>query len=102
MKANIHPKWYPSARVTCSCGNTFTTGSTKEEIRVGVCNKCHPFFTGQQKYVDAAGQVEKFQKKQQVAQTKAAFVAKQKAKKHKETIELQEGPKTLREMLLGK
>lgn len=102
MKANIHPQWYPNARVTCACGNTFTVGSTKQEIRVEICNKCHPFFTGQLKYVDTAGQVEKFQKKQAVGQARAAILAAKKAKKLEKLVEEKEGPKSLKEMLMGK
>lgn len=102
MKANLHPQWYPQARVTCACGNTFTVGSTKEEIRVQICNKCHPFYTGQMKFVDTAGQVERFQKKQAVGQEKAKILAAKKAKKVQHEKAVQEGPKTLREMLLGK
>lgn len=102
MKTDIHPTWYPQARVTCACGNTFTIGSTKEKIRVEICNKCHPFFTGQMKYVDTAGQVERFQKKQQIGKDKAADLAAKKTKKQKQEIEKKEGPKTLKEMLLGK
>ncbi len=101
MKDKIHPKWYPSARVTCSCGNTFTVGSTKEKIRVEVCSKCHPFFTGQQKYVDTAGRVERFQQKQKKAIEKAGLLAKKKAKKQERKTQQEEGPKTLREMLMG-
>ena len=101
MKANIHPTWYPNAQATCACGNTFTVGSTKPEIRVEICNKCHPFFTGQMKYVDTAGQVDKFQKKQAVGQAKAADLAKKKAKKKEQQVEEKEGPKSLKEMLLG-
>ncbi len=63
MKANIHPVWYPDARVICACGNTFTTGSTKTEIRVEICSKCHPFFSGKKKIIDSAGRVDKFMKK---------------------------------------
>ncbi len=63
MKANIHPQFNTEAKVSCACGNTFTTGSTLAEIRVDICSKCHPFFTGQQKFVDTLGQVDKFQKK---------------------------------------
>ncbi len=62
MKKDIHPK-YVDATVTCGCGETFVTRSTKEKIAVEVCGKCHPFYTGKQKYVDAAGRIEKFQKK---------------------------------------
>ena len=64
MRADIHPTYFPDAKVTCaSCGKTWTTGSTKKEIRVDICSNCHPFFTGKQKLVDTAGRVEKFRKK---------------------------------------
>nr|HDN00709.1 50S ribosomal protein L31 [Deltaproteobacteria bacterium] len=59
MKENIHPKYY-KAKVRCACGNEFEIGSTKKEIKVEICSKCHPFFTGKQKLVDTAGRVEKF------------------------------------------
>ncbi len=62
MKKDIHPE-YVQATVTCGCGETFVTRSTKEKIVVEVCGKCHPFYTGKQKYVDSAGRIEKFQKK---------------------------------------
>jgi len=62
MKKDIHPE-YQEAIVTCACGNTFKTRSTKKEIRVEICSQCHPFFTGKQKLVDSAGRVEKFRKK---------------------------------------
>lgn len=60
MKAEIHPKYYTDAKVTCSCGNAFTVGSTQKEIHVEICSACHPFFTGNEKIIDAAGRVEKF------------------------------------------
>ncbi|MGA9350218.1 MAG: 50S ribosomal protein L31 [Anaerolineae bacterium] len=60
MKKDIHPEYYPDAKVICSCGNTFTVGSTKKMIRTDVCSACHPFFTGEQRLVDAGGQVERF------------------------------------------
>jgi large subunit ribosomal protein L31 len=62
MKKGIHPE-YVEATVHCACGNTFTTRSTKKEIRVEICSQCHPFFTGKQKVVDTAKRVEKFKKK---------------------------------------
>jgi large subunit ribosomal protein L31 len=62
MKADTHPQ-YHLAKAHCVCGNEFTVGSTVESIRVEVCNKCHPFFTGTQNIVDTAGQVERFQKR---------------------------------------
>jgi len=63
MKAKIHPKYYDNAKVTCLCGNTFTTGSTKQELKVEVCSKCHPFYTGKQRIVDTMGRVERFKKR---------------------------------------
>jgi large subunit ribosomal protein L31 len=69
MKQGIHPTYYPDARVTCACGNTWTTGSTKKEIRIEICSKCHPFFSGEQaRIVDIEGQVDRFYKKLQVRQ----------------------------------
>ena len=62
MKKDIHPT-YHQCTVTCGCGNSFVTGSTREKITVEICSACHPFFTGTQKFVDTAGRVEKFQKK---------------------------------------
>jgi len=70
MKQGIHPTYYPDAKVTCACGNTWTTGSTRKEIRTEVCSKCHPFFTGQQqRLIDIEGQVDRFYKKLQVRQS---------------------------------
>ncbi|HEY7875655.1 MAG TPA: 50S ribosomal protein L31 [Actinomycetota bacterium] len=62
MRQGIHPD-YVETKVTCSCGNTFTTRSIKEELHVELCNQCHPFYTGKQKLVDTGGRVERFQKK---------------------------------------
>ena len=62
MKKDIHPD-YKEAQVTCGCGNSFKTRSTREKIAVEVCSNCHPFYTGKQKFVDTAGMVERFQKK---------------------------------------
>lgn len=67
MKAGIHPE-YQDATVRCSCGNTFTTRSTRPELRVDVCSNCHPFYTGTQRIVDAAGQVERFRKRFKIEQ----------------------------------
>lgn len=65
MKANIHPE-YKEATVTCACGNTFKTGSVKDELRVEICSECHPFFTGRQKFAERGGRVEKFKKKYKI------------------------------------
>lgn len=63
MKPGTHPTWYPEAVITCACGTVFVTGSTKKEIHTDVCSQCHPFFTGEQRIVDTAGQVERFMKR---------------------------------------
>ena len=63
MKEGIHPKYYPEATVVCGCGNTWTTGATEEMIRTDVCSACHPFYTGEQRIVDTAGQVERFMRR---------------------------------------
>lgn len=71
MKEKIHPTYYTDAKVTCaSCGTTWTTGSTKKELRVDICSNCHPFFTGEQaRILDIEGQVDRFYKKVKAAQT---------------------------------
>lgn len=100
MKTAIHPKWYPEAEVVCACGNMFKVGSTMPAIKVEICHKCHPFFTGEMKFVDTLGRVERFQKKQEKAKaTFEKFVEKKKKKKSAEAEDKR--PKTLREMLLG-
>lgn len=63
MKKDIHPKYYPQAKVTCACGNTFTVGATVEAIRTDICSACHPFYTGEQRIVDTQGQVERFMRR---------------------------------------
>lgn len=63
MKEGIHPTYYSDAKVTCVCGNTFTTGSTREELRVDICSACHPFYTGKQKVIDMEGRIDRFKKK---------------------------------------
>ena len=95
MKANVHPQYFENAQVVCVCGNKFTTGSTVETIHIELCNKCHPFYTGEQKFVDSASRIQKFQKKQDVAKQ---YVTK-KVKKFEEKKRAENAPKTLREML---
>jgi large subunit ribosomal protein L31 len=80
MKADIHPK-YVESEIRCACGNVIATRSTKPVIIVGICNECHPFYTGQQKFVDTAGRVDKFQ--QRLAKTKAAQEAAAAGRKKK-------------------
>lgn len=95
MKANIHPTYFTDTKVVCACGNTFTTGSTKQTIHVELCSNCHPFYTGAQKFVDTASLIQKFQQKQQkAAQIKVTQVKKQEEKKARENT-----PKSLSEML---
>ncbi len=78
MKEGIHPK-YVETTVVCGCGETWKTRSTREKITVEICSKCHPFFTGKQKFVDTAGRVEKFQRKYGWGIKKDAQDAKNKA-----------------------
>ena len=80
MKKDIHPKYYKDAKVICACGNKFTTGSTKPELRVDLCSACHPFYTGKQKLVDTARRVEKFQAKLEAS---SKIVGKRVSKKEK-------------------
>jgi large subunit ribosomal protein L31 len=78
MKTDIHPKYYVDATVTCACGNTWKTGSTRKEIRVEICSNCHPFFSGEQaRIVDIEGQVDRFYKKLQARQE---YVSEKKAR----------------------
>ncbi len=77
MKPSIHPQYYPNAKVVCACGNTFTTGSTVEEMHTEICSSCHPFYTGKQKLIDTAGAVDRFRKKAALAaQIKSVAKAK--------------------------
>ncbi len=79
MKADIHPKYNTNTTFTCACGAVFTLGSTKENVQVEICSKCHPFYTGQEKVLDTAGRVEKFNK------ARAASAASKEKKAAKET-----------------
>ena len=63
MKKDIHPEYFPEARVVCGCGNSFVTGATQQMIKTDICSACHPFFTGEQRIVDTAGQVERYMKR---------------------------------------
>src|SRR6185503_16071994 len=63
MREGIHPTWYPDAKVTCTCGNSWTVGSTRPTIHTDVCSQCHPFYTGEQRIVDTEGQVDRFMKR---------------------------------------
>jgi large subunit ribosomal protein L31 len=98
MKKSIHPKYY-DAIVTCSCGNTFTVGSTAKAINADICSKCHPFYTGEMKFIDTLGRVDKFKKKKQQADSVRAILLEKQAKKQKNEKQIDQQPKTLKEML---
>ena len=87
MKTKGHPKWHPEAKVSCACGATFTTGSTSPTIAVEVCSNCHPLWTGQQKFLDTAGRVEKFNQRVAMADQKKAAAAARTAKKQADQAE---------------
>lgn len=96
MKKNTHPTYFPEAQVVCSCGNTFTTGSTKERLSVEVCSKCHPLYSGEHRFLDAKGRVDAFQKRKEISQKmKQAHGAKKVKKVEKE----EKKTKSLRELL---
>lgn len=99
MKAKIHPKWYEEAKITCACGNTFTVGATVPEIQVEVCSACHPFYTGQMKFVDTAGRVDAFKSKQAKAKKKVySKTEKRRRKRLKRIREEEDKPKSLEEL----
>lgn len=90
MKADLHPTYFPEAKVVCACGNTFTTGSTSQELKLEICNQCHPFYTGKEKLVDTEGRVERFQRR----------MASKVEPKTKKTLEARdERPASLKDML---
>lgn len=101
MKSDIHPQWYPKAAVSCQCGNTFTVGASKPEIKTDICAKCHPFFTGEMKYVDTLGRVERFQTKQKIGSQMAQVMADKKKKKKDKEEAARNAPKSLKEMLMN-
>lgn len=99
MKANLHPTWYNTAIVTCSCGNTFETGSTQETLTVDICSACHPFFTGEMRFVDRQGRVDRFMQKMQAAQARQAEQQAKLAQKTGKTSEDQGPAKSYQEIL---
>jgi large subunit ribosomal protein L31 len=82
MKQDIHPKYFPEAKVTCACGHKFTLGSTKPEINVEICSNCHPFYTGKEKLIDTAGKVERFKARRTKAAEKPKAAKKPRIKKN--------------------
>ncbi len=95
MKANIHPQWNHEAQVTCACGSVFTTGSSQDTILVDICSKCHPFFTGEMRFVDVQGRVDRFKNRQQIA------AQRQTTKKGKKSTsdQVKEEAKSLKDIL---
>lgn len=81
MKKDIHPTYFPQAKVTCACGNVFTVGSTVESLSVEICSNCHPFYTGKDKLIDTAGRVDRFKKLVDKKATEAAVRKGKKVKK---------------------
>ena len=94
MKQGIHQQYFEDAKLICACGNTVTTGATQQEIRVDVCASCHPFFTGQMKFVDTLGNVDKFQKSQEKARIYKTQIVK-KVEERQERIR----PNSLKDMI---
>jgi len=96
MKSGIHPNYITESEVVCTCGNVFKTGSTKSRIIVEVCNKCHPLYTGEKRFLDTLGQVGKFQKKQETAKA----IKEKFPNKNKKSDKKQNQVKSLRELLM--
>lgn len=99
MKAQLHPTWYSETVVTCACGNKFTTGATVEKLQVEVCYNCHPFYTGQMKYVDTAGRVDAFMAKMGKVKDQRISKTEKRRLKHEKKIQKElERPDTLAEL----
>jgi len=99
MKTAIQPKWFPEAKVTCSCGNIFTVGASVPELQVEVCYNCHPFYTGQMKFFDTAGRVDAFKAKMANSGKKVlSKTEKRKIKKQKELLEEMNRPESLAQL----
>ena len=99
MKTAIQPKWYADTKVTCACGNTFTVGAAVPELKVEVCNACHPFYTGQMKFLDTAGRVDAFKAKMAGKGKKImSKTEKRKQKKLKEIEEEMNRPESLAQL----
>ena len=96
----MHPIWNPEAKVTCACGNTFTTGSTLPEIRVDICSNCHPLYTGTQKFVDTLGQVDRFIKKEEESKVKKAIVEKIKIARASKVAQDKKEKPSLKDLLM--
>ena len=98
MKQGIHPKWFDDCVVTCSCGNSFTTGSTEQTLQIDICDNCHPFFTGEVRFVDRQGRVDRFLNKMKAAEAHQTKSAKKNANKPK-VEQTSEEQKSYRDLL---
>ncbi len=88
MKKEIHPQYYPEAKIICACGNVITVGSTVKEMKVEVCSACHPLYTGKKKLLDATGRVERFKKIAEKAAKKKELKKKKKSRVKKNKAEI--------------
>lgn len=100
MKQGIHPVWYKMVNVNCACGNKFTAGSTLSNVRVEICSKCHPFFTGTQKFVDTLGQVQRYSKKVEHYQEKALKKQQERELRTKKVTDIKSDKPTLKDLLM--
>ena len=98
MKAQIHPKWFEETKVTCACGATYKFGSTMSELKVDLCSNCHPFYTGQIKFIDTKGRVEAFRVKQQNAEKVVSKTDRRKAKRDIKVKKEESLPESLAEL----
>lgn len=98
MQNNIHPNWNSDVKVTCACGSTFTTGSTYQSLEVDICSACHPFFTGEMKFVDTQGRVDKFMQKMEKAKKAQANQKSSPSKKKADESQADE-QKTYKQLL---
>lgn len=101
MKQNLHPTFFANSVVTCACGESFVTGSTQKTIKVEICSQCHPFYTGEKRFVDTEGKVDGFLRRQEIAQQAPKKVSKRKAKRKglTSTADKSSGTKTLKDLM---
>ena len=99
MKTKIHPTYHSDTKVSCNCGNTFVTGSTLNEIQVEICSNCHPFFTGEMRFVDTQGRVDKFESMRKRAKQLQQTLKTTKKQTAGAKSQPEESPKTLKEMM---
>ena len=95
MKASIHPKWYPEAKITCACGNVFSTGAAVPELNVEICYACHPFYTGTVRFVDTTGRVDSFNAKMAAVKKVVSKTEKRRLKKERKLAEEAARPESL-------